>query len=156
MDTDKGGVSTGVCIAMCSHVEAGLIAPLANLSPLESFARLIAMLVKIGRGFGIVVLSAYLWHSEFLSFRNRMLVLTAIAQSRYFGGPWIAGGGLLSHARMQAQLGTVLDEADAYIVVAAATTHQPTASTPRTIDYFIVSLSAKQLLPTSTWTQGKR
>ena len=102
------------------------------------------MWTRIGAPTGIVILSAYLWHSEVLSLRNRELILAAIANAKYFGCPWVLGADFqISPDDLQAQFGTVLEHAGAYIVATSQPTFRPGGKTQSTIDYFIVCRALK-------------
>ena len=82
-----------------------------------------------------------------LSLRNRELILAAIANAKYFGCPWVLGADFqIPPDDLQAQFGTVLEQADAYIVATSQPTFRPGGKTHSTIDYFIVSASAKELI----------
>ena len=73
--TERRGRSAGTAIATRSALQGRLSAVWARIAP----------------PIGIAILSAYLWHSEVLTLRNRNLVLRAMAVAKSFGCPWILG-----------------------------------------------------------------
>ena len=141
------GVSAGVAIAVRSHFETGLCAETADLSPGGSEGRLAAAWTRIGSGTGILILSAYLWHTEELSMRNKSIPLAAIARAKYFECTWVIGAGFqMPPQDLQKHLGTILGEANAYTVAPNEPTHRPEHVAHRTVDYFIACGTTKQYI----------
>ena len=89
--TAKKGTSGGVAVAVRSHFVIGLCAESADLCLLGSEGTLAAAWTRIGLGTSIFILSAYVWHSEELSMRNKSILLTAMARAMYVGCPWVIG-----------------------------------------------------------------
>ena len=88
-ETSKRGVSASVAIAVRAYLGTALSAQIADLSSPGSGERLSAVWSRFGPGTGILVLSAYLWHTEGPTLRNKKLLVTAISRAKYFGCPWI-------------------------------------------------------------------
>ena len=131
----KGKTSAGVGIVVRTHIEAGLAGPTEDWSPAESPGRLTAMWVRIGLGAGILLLSAYFWHSEVLSARNKQLMISAVTKARLYGCPWVLGADFqVSPEDLLAQIGEDLELADAHVVATCAATFRPTDTVHRTID----------------------
>ena len=145
--TAKKGLSAGIAVAVRSHLETGLCAESADLSPVGSDGRLAAAWTRIGPGTRVLIFSAYLWHSEKLSIRNKGVILSAIARARYFGCPGMIGADFqMPPEVLQSHFGTILDEANAYIVAPNEPTHRPEHGTHRVVDYSIVCAAVKQLI----------
>ena len=82
-----------------------------------------------------MVLSAYLWHSEGVSPRNRRIILNAIARARAYGAPWILGADFQVPSELLMEtVGEDLDRADAHVIATCATTHRPNRAAYSTID----------------------
>ena len=144
-ETPKKGTSAGVAIVVRAHLETGLCAQTADLSPTGSEGRLAAAWSRFGPGTSILILSAYLWHSEGLTLRNKKILVTAISKAKYFGCPWIMGADFhMPPEELMQAFGTILDEADAFIVAPSEPTHRPELGTHRIIDYFIVSSTIQE------------
>ena len=121
------GASAGVAVATPKHVPRGstLVAPL-DCSPERSPGRLAALWVQAAIPGGILVFSAYLWHSEGATPRNIEIVLTALSIAKSHGGPWaVVGDFNCTPGDLANSMGAALEAAGAAIVSTREPTHFP-------------------------------
>ena len=138
--TQREGSSAGVCIAVKKGISVGDIGGRFDLSPTASPGRLAGVWVQAGHDTGMLILSAYLHHTEGASLRNKAIIRAALAVATGYGSPWMIAGdfncepeAILSH------WADSMEKANAYIVATAEPTHCPTTGTQRTLDFFICS-----------------
>ena len=93
----------------------------------------------------MLVLSAYLWHTEGLTIRNKKLLVTPISTAKYFGCLCIIGADFqMPPEELMLSFGTILDEADAFVVAPTEPTHRPEKGAHSVIEYFIVSSTVQE------------
>ena len=137
----KEGPSAGVALATPKHIPAatsGLVQ--VDLSPSASPGRLGSLWVQAGIPGGMLVLSAYLWHSEGMPTRNQEIVFATLAAAKAYGGPWLLVGDF-NHApaALEHSMAAALKAAGATVISTHTPTHFPGGGlTPSFLDYAIV------------------
>ena len=95
----------------------------------------------------MLVLSANFWHIEALSARNRQLMITAITRARSYGCPWLLGVDFQTQPEtLHKQFPGILELAQARISAPCDATFRPDSGCAKTMDYFIVSDTLKDLV----------
>ena len=135
------GPSGGVALAVPKHVPvASTRLVQLDLSPSESPGRLGSLWVQAGIPGGMLVLSAYLWHSEGLTARNLRIILTALAAAKAHGGPWVLAGDFNNPPSViEHGMSAALKAAGAAVIATKVPTHYPGGeAAPAVLDYAIV------------------
>ena len=95
-------------------------------SPEVSFGRLVALLVQAAVPTGLLVLFAYMLHSEGMTPRNIELILQALAVVRSHGGPWVVIGDFnCAPEELSRAMPMALEAAGAVAMATGMPTHFP-------------------------------
>ena len=135
------GPSAGVALVTPKHIpSASSQLVQLDLSPKEPPGRLGGLWVQAGIPGGMLVLSAYLWHSEGMTSRNIGIILHAFAAVKAHGGPWVIVGDFNNPPSvLERAMGTALKAAGAVVIATKEPTHYPGGvSAPAVLDYAIV------------------
>ena len=151
-DTQRG--RCGVGVAAPSHIGLTRVGEQQfDLSPALSPGRLTAAWLDGGLKGGVVVASAYLWHSEGVTPRNLALLQAAVDVAVRHGGPWLIGGDFnMTPEEMQAD-----EAARAWLNKLGGTIVAPSSPTCRSsdggrvIDFFIIDKRVAHAVTTSSW-----
>ena len=139
----NGGNSAGVGIGVKKPIAAALVlGDTVDFSPPDAGGRVAAMWANAICKGGVLLISAYFFHSEGWSARNHAIMLAIGSIIKRFGGPWILSAGWNMHPKfvVQADWERLLS---GRLCVPDLPTFYP-AGEASTFDYFMV---AEQLFP---------
>ena len=137
----KEGPSAGVALVTPKHVPAASSQLIkVDLSPAASPGRLASLWVQAGIPGGMLIFSAYLWHTEGMTHRNQEIIYSALSAAKAHGGPWLLVGDLNNApAVLEQSMGLAFKAAGAAVISPQGPTHYPGGTAaPAVLDYAIV------------------